>query len=278
VRTGEILAMVDQPAGNPNNRAELKGELLRNRAVTDVYEPGSTLKPFTVALGLESGKWSPTTLVNTAPGTLRVGRYTVRDVHNYGMIDVTRVISKSSNVGTSKIALSMPMERLWQLYKNIGFGSSTGLGLIGEQAGVLHHFSKWGGEIGHANHSFGYGLSVNMVQLAQAYTVLAADGIRRPLTILKRDQPPGPSEEQRVLSARAVRQIRVMLEEAVSKAGTGLKASVPGYQVAGKTGTVHKIVNGRYAVQLGEAGSLEEVTVILDQLIDKARKERSAKP
>ena len=139
VRTGEILAMVDQPAGNPNNRAELKGELLRNRAVTDVYEPGSTLKPFTVALGLESGKWSPTTLVNTAPGTLRVGRYTVRDVHNYGMIDVTRVISKSSNVGTSKIALSMPMERLWQLYKNIGFGSSTGLGLIGEQAGVLHH-------------------------------------------------------------------------------------------------------------------------------------------
>ncbi len=247
VRTGEILAMVDQPAGNPNNRAELKGELLRNRAVTDVYEPGSTLKPFTVALGLESGKWSPTTLVNTAPGTLRVGRYTVRDVHNYGMIDVTRVISKSSNVGTSKIALSMPMERLWQLYKNIGFGSSTGLGLIGEQAGVLHHFSKWGGEIGHANHSFGYGLSVNMVQLAQAYTVLAADGIRRPLTILKRDQPPGPSEEQRVLSARAVRQIRVMLEEAVSKAGTGLKASVPGYQVAGKTGTVHKIVNGRYA-------------------------------
>ncbi len=247
VRTGEILAMVDQPAGNPNNRAELKGELLRNRAVTDVYEPGSTLKPFTVALGLESGKWSPTTLVNTAPGTLRVGRYTVRDVHNYGMIDVTRVISKSSNVGTSKIALSMPMERLWQLYKNIGFGSSTGLGLIGEQAGVLHHFSKWGGEIGHANHSFGYGLSVNMVQLAQAYTVLASDGIRRPLTILKRDQPPGPSEEQRVLSARAVRQIRVMLEEAVSKAGTGLKASVPGYQVAGKTGTVHKIVNGRYA-------------------------------
>ena len=108
----------------------MKGELLRNRAVTDVYEPGSTLKPFTVALGLESGKWSPTTLVNTAPGTLRVGRYTVRDVHNYGMIDVTRVISKSSNVGTSKIALSMPMERLWQLYKNIGFGSSTGLGPV----------------------------------------------------------------------------------------------------------------------------------------------------
>jgi len=247
VRTGEILAMVDQPAGNPNNRKNLRGELLRNRAVTDVYEPGSTLKPFAVALGLESGRWSPHTLINTAPGTLKLGRFQVRDVHNYKTIDVTRVISKSSNVGTSIIALSMPAERLWQLYKNLGFGSPSGIGLIGEQAGVLRHFSKWGGEIGHANHSFGYGLSVNMVQLAQAWVVLAADGIRRPLTVLKREQPLDPSEERRLLSTRSVRQLRVMLEQAVSKEGTGLKAAVPGYQVAGKTGTVHKIVNGRYA-------------------------------
>ena len=246
VRTGEILAMVDQPATNPNNRRSLRGELLRNRAITDVYEPGSTLKPFTVALGLESGKWGPHTLINTAPGTLKVGRYLVRDTHNYKTIDVTRVISKSSNVGTSIIALSMPAERLWQLYKNIGFGVQSGIGLIGEQPGVLHHFNRWS-DIGLANHSFGYGLSVNMVQLAQAYIVLAADGVRRPLTILKREQPPDPSEERRLLSARAVRQVRAMLEEAVSKEGTGLKASVPGYQVAGKTGTVHKIVNGRYA-------------------------------
>lgn len=246
VQTGEILAMVDQPAGNPNNRAELRGELLRNRAVTDVYEPGSTMKPFTVALALESGKWAPSTLVNTAPGTLKVGRFTVRDVHNYKTIDVTRVISKSSNVGTSKIALSMPAERLWQLYKNIGLGSPTGIGLLGEQSGVLHHFSRWSA-IGHANHSFGYGFSVNMAQLAQAYTVLAAEGIRRPLTLIKRDQPLDPSEERRVLSSRAARQVRAMLEEAVTKSGTGIKASVPGYRVAGKTGTVHKIVNGRYA-------------------------------
>ncbi|HRD66586.1 MAG TPA: penicillin-binding transpeptidase domain-containing protein [Candidatus Competibacter sp.] len=247
VRTGEILAMVDQPAGNPNNRADLRGDLLRNRAVTDVYEPGSTMKAFAIALALESGKWAPTTLVNTAPGTLKVGRYTVHDVHNYGLIDVTRVLSKSSNVGTSKIALSMPAERLWQLYKNIGFGSLTGVGLVGEQPGVLHHFTRWGGEIGHANHAFGYGLSITMLQLAQAYTVLAADGVRRPLTILKRDEPPEVSEEQRVLSTRAVRQVRAMLEEAVTKEGTGVKASVPGYRVAGKTGTVRKIVNGRYA-------------------------------
>ena len=246
VRTGEILAMVDQPAGNPNNRNELQGDLLRNRAVTDVYEPGSTVKPFTISLALESGKWTPTTPVD-ARGPLRVGRYWVRDTHNYGIIDVTRVISKSSNIGVTKIAFSMPMERLWKLYKDIGFGVLTGLGLSGEQPGVLHHFSRWGGEIGHANHSFGYGLSVTMLQLAQAYTVLAADGIRRPLTLRKREQPLDPSEERRILSASAVRQVRSMLELAVSKEGTGSKADVPGYRIAGKTGTVHKIVNGRYS-------------------------------
>lgn len=243
-RTSEILALVSQPAGNPNNRAELHGELLRNRTVTDVYEPGSTVKPFTVALGLESGKWRPGTMVNTAP--MAIGRYMVRDTHNYGMLDVTRVISKSSNVGVSKIALSMPAERLWQLYKDLGFGASTGvLGRAGEQAGVLRHFSKWA-EIGHANHSFGYGFAVTILQLAQAYTVLAADGVRRPLTLLKREQPVAPDEEQRVLEASAVRQVRAMMEQVVTRQGTGLKADVPGYRVAGKTGTARKTVGGHY--------------------------------
>lgn len=244
VRTGEILAMVNQPAGNPNNRAELHGDLLRNRAITDVCEPGSTVKPFTIAMGLESGKWTPSTRVNTAP--MRIGRYTVRDTHNYGVLDITHVISKSSNVGTSKVALSMPAERLWQLYKNLGFGVPTGVaGKSGEQAGVLRHFSKWA-EIGHANHSFGYGFSLTILQLAQAYTVLAADGVRRPLTLIKREQPLGPADERRVLSARAVRQVRAMMEEVVTRQGTGLKASVPGYRVAGKTGTAHKSIGGRY--------------------------------
>jgi cell division protein FtsI (penicillin-binding protein 3) len=243
VRSGEILAMVNQPAGNPNNRTELHGDRLRNRAVTDVYEPGSTMKPFPVALGLESGKWTPGTRVNVAP--MPVGRYMVRDTHNYQTLDVTGIISKSSNVGTSKIALSMPPERLWQLYKNLGIGAPTGIGLVGEQPGVLRHFSKWA-EIGHANHSFGYGFSLTILQLAQAYTVLAADGMRRPLTLLKRERPPGPDEEQRVLSARAVRQVRAMMEQVVTRAGTGLKASVPGYRVAGKTGTARKSVGGRY--------------------------------
>ncbi|MDS4032291.1 MAG: penicillin-binding transpeptidase domain-containing protein [Candidatus Contendobacter sp.] len=244
VRTGEILAMVNQPAGNPNNRAELHGDLLRNRAITDVCEPGSTVKPFTAALGLESGKWTPSTLVDTTP--MRIGRYTVRDTHNYGTIDVTHVISKSSNVGVTKIALSMPAERLWQLYKNLGFGAPTGVvGKDSEQAGVLRHFSKWA-EIGHANHSFGYGFSLTILQLAQAYVVLAADGVRRPLTLLKREQRLDPTEERRVLSARAVRQVRVMMEEVVTREGTGLKASVPGYRVAGKTGTARKIAGGHY--------------------------------
>ncbi|HOW62811.1 MAG TPA: penicillin-binding transpeptidase domain-containing protein [Candidatus Contendobacter sp.] len=244
VRTGEILAMVNQPAGNPNNRAELHGDLLRNRAITDVCEPGSTVKPFTIAMGLESGKWTPSMRVNTAP--MRIGRYTVRDTHNYGVLDITHVISKSSNVGTSKVALSMPAERLWQLYKNLGFGVPTGVaGKSGEQAGVLRHFSKWA-EIGHANHSFGYGFSLTILQLAQAYTVLAADGVRRPLTLIKREQPLGPADERRVLSARAVRQVRAMMEEVVTRQGTGLKASVPGYRVAGKTGTARKSIGGRY--------------------------------
>ena len=246
VKTGEILAMVNQPAGNPNNREELKGALLRNHAVTDAYEPGSTMKPFSVAMALESGKWTPTTPVD-ARGPFRIGRKAVRDVHSYGLIDVTRVIIKSSNIGTSKIALSLPAEQLWKFYKDLGFGALTGLGLVGEQPGVLRHFKKWGGEIGHANHSFGYGLSVNMMQLAQAYVTLAADGIRRPLTLRKREEPLDPAQEVRVMSAKTAGQMRAMLEQATSSQGTGTKATVPGYRVAGKTGTSHKAIGGRYA-------------------------------
>ena len=187
VMTGEILAIVNQPAANPNNRHEIKSALLRNRAVTDIFEPGSTMKPFTIAMALESGRYKPNTAINTAPGYLRVGRKRIRDVHNYGLIDVSRVISKSSNVGTSKIALSLPAEDLWRVLTRLGYGEVSGLDLTGEQRGVLRHFSSWG-LIGHANHSFGYGLSVTALQLAQAYTVLAADGVRRPLSLLRREQ------------------------------------------------------------------------------------------
>ncbi len=246
VKTSEVLALVNQPAGNPNNRDELDSNLLRNRAVADAYEPGSTMKPFAVAMALESGKWTPSSIVDTR-GPFHVGGFLVRDGHNYGVIDVTHVISKSSNIGTSKLALSLPAERLWNFYKDLGFGAMTGLGLIGEQPGVLRHFKKWGGDIGHANHSFGYGLSVNMLQLAQAYTALAANGVRRPLTLLKREGPLPPDQEHRVMSVKTALQMRAMLEQAVSHDGTGAKASVPGYRVAGKTGTAHKSSGGHYA-------------------------------
>jgi cell division protein FtsI (penicillin-binding protein 3) len=244
VHSGEILAMVNQPAGNPNNRHALKPALLRNRAVTDVFEPGSTLKPFTVALALERKAYTPTTFVDTAPGYLRVGRHVVRDVHNYGRLDVAHVISKSSNVGTSKIALSLPRDELWALYAKLGFGQPTGSGFPGEQAGSMSHFSTWG-DFEYATHAFGYGVSVTALQLAQAYGVLAADGVRRPLSLLRRDRP--VESEERLLSAETCRQIRAMLELAVGPKGTGSKAMVPNYRVAGKTGTVHKIIDGRYA-------------------------------
>lgn len=204
------------------------------------------MKPFAVAMALESGKWTPTSIVDTR-GPFRIGRYAVRDVHNYGVIDVTHVISKSSNIGTSKMALSLPAEQLWKFYEDLGFGALTGLGLVGEQPGVLRHFKKWGGEIGHANHSFGYGLSVNMLQLAQAYLVLAADGVRRPLTLLKREEPLIRAQEHRVMSAKTAAQMRLMLEQATTQQGTGAKATVPGYRIAGKTGTSHKSIGGRYA-------------------------------
>jgi cell division protein FtsI (penicillin-binding protein 3) len=244
VATGEILAMVNQPAGNPNDRHQLNANLLRNRAVTDVYEPGSTMKPFTASLALESGAYKPETPIDTRPGFLQIGRYFVKDVHNYGLIDVSRVISKSSNVGISKIALSMPAQKLWELYRQLGFGAVSGVGFAGEQGGVLKPYSVWGA-IGHANNAFGYGISVNTLQLAQAYAVLAAGGVRRPLSLLRRDGP--PQEEVRLLSEDTVQKVRTMLEMAVSEGGTGLKATVPGYRVAGKTGTVHKVAHGHYA-------------------------------
>jgi cell division protein FtsI (penicillin-binding protein 3) len=243
VATGEILAMVNQPAANPNNRRELKSSLLRNRAVTDVYEPGSTLKPFTIALALESGAYKPSTSINTHPGYLRIGHRLVRDVHNYGLINVSQVISKSSNVGVSKIALSLPPENLWKLYTGLGFGAPSGIGFTGEQTGILSHFSGWS-DIEYATHAYGYGVSVTTLQLAQAYAVLAADGVRRPLALLRREQPPEPG--RRLFSAETAHKIRAMLEQAVGPKGTGGKANVPNYRVAGKTGTVRKVMDGHY--------------------------------
>ncbi len=241
---GEVLALANQPAGNPNDRAQRKSALLRNRAVTDVFEPGSTLKPFTVAAAMDAGLVGPATLIDTRPGTLRIGRRTVRDIRNYGELDVSAVLVKSSNVGVTRIAQRMPPERLWTLYRDLGFGTPTGIEMRGEQRGVLDHHRGWD-EFEYATRAFGYGISVNALQLAQAYAVLATDGLRPPLTLIRRSEL--PAERVRVLSASTARQMRQLLEGVTGSDGTARRAAVPGYRVAGKTGTVHKVVDGRYA-------------------------------
>ena len=241
--TGEVLAMVNQPSFNPNNRTRLTPDATRNRAVTDVFEPGSTLKPFTVAVALESGHYRPDTPIDTNPGFYRVGINTVRDVHNYGALDVTGVIRKSSNVGVAKIALSLDRADFWSLLSRVGFGTVTASGFPGEAAGLLVHHHRWR-PIEQATLSFGYGLSVTPLQLAQAYAVFAADGLSRPVSFLPLGRPP---RGERILSTRTVDQINAMLAQAVGPQGTAPAARVAGYRVGGKTGTVRKSIAGGYA-------------------------------
>ncbi len=241
--TGEVLALVNEPDFNPNNRTNLKSESFRNRAVTDLYEPGSTLKAFTVAAALESGKFVPETLIDTTPGSFQLGGKTIRDIHNYGVISVARVIEKSSNVGASKIALSLGREPLWDMLRRVGFAAPTGSQLPGEIAGLLHPYTRWV-PIEQATISYGYGISITLLQLARAYAVLANGGELVPLTLLRQDTEP---TRMRVMSERVARQTGRMLELAVGADGTGGAARVPNYRVAGKTGTVHKLTAGGYA-------------------------------
>lgn len=244
VQSGEILAMVDQPAYNPNNRGDLRSEAYRNRAVTDVFEPGSTIKPFTIAAALESGRFTPHTPIETGNGFLEVGHDTVRDVRGYGRIDVTRVIHKSSNVGASKIALALEPKWLIDIFQSVGLGEVTGSSFPGEVAGSLSHRERWR-DIERATLSFGYGLSVTPLQLAQAYALLGGDGQLRHASFLPADE--GSPAPVPALKAETVKQIRRMLEGVVQEGGTGWRASIPGYRVAGKTGTVHKTGVGGYS-------------------------------
>ncbi len=242
-RTGEVLAMVNQPSYNPNGSRDSRGGVLRNRALIDVFEPGSTMKPFAVTAAMELGRITPSTLIDTRPGTLRVGRALVKDHHNYGVLDVAGVIRKSSNVGISKIALDLPQEELWKAYSQLGFGQASSASFPGESAGQLAPYRRWA-KIDQATLSFGYGISVTPLQLAQAYSVLAADGILRPVSLLRQEQPP---EGQRVMSRATAVAMRKMLESVVSTEGTAPAAAVARYRVAGKTGTVKKSIAGGYA-------------------------------
>jgi len=243
VKTGEIIAMVGQPSYNPNNRTGLKSGHYRNRAVTDVFEPGSTLKPFTIATALESGLYDLKSTIDTRPGFFKVGDHTIRDHRDYGVIDLATVIKKSSNIGASKIALSLEPLDFWSTLTKVGFGQATGSGFPGESSGFLNPYNNWS-EVEQATMSFGYGISTTALQLAQAYMPFATDGLMLPVSFLKVTEPVTVS---RVLSASVAREVRNMLETVVQKGGTGNKANVEGYRVAGKTGTVHKTVVGGYS-------------------------------
>ncbi len=244
VNTGEVLAMVNQPAFNPNARGHNKTASQRNRAVTDVFEPGSTLKPFIIAAALESGVFSPKTVIDTNPGLFSVGRHSVRDSHNYGRINLTTILQKSSNVGVSKIALTLNKETLWNLLVNVGFGSVTASGFPGEHSGVLNDYHQWR-KIDHATLAFGYGISVNALQLVQAYSVIADHGVLKPVSLRPVETP---ITGRQVIEPSVANQVRKMLTTVVSDKGTAPLARIAGYTVAGKTGTVRKHKkNGGYS-------------------------------
>src|SRR5699024_8261971 len=240
-RTGEILAMVNQPGFNPNSRAGVSISTLRNRALTDLFEPGSTIKPLTIAAGLEAGIINPGTTIDTTPGTMRIGRDTVRDVRNYGVIDIPTVLAKSSNVATSKIALELGEQELPALMGRFGLGMTTGVDFPGEAAGSLPIRQRWR-DIEKATLSYGYGVSVSALQLARAYGVLANNGVLLPATLFKQEKTPQGEE---VIAAEHANNLVKMLEGVVSE-GTASRAQVPGYRIAGKTSTVRKLINGNY--------------------------------
>ena len=243
-RSGEILALVNWPTYNPNNRQSLSGAQLRNRAITDTYEPGSVMKPFTAALALEKGKVRFDTVINTAPGKLTIGTATISDAHPHGALTVAQVIQKSSNVGTAKIALGFPPQEMWELFDSLGFGQAPNLGFPGEVNGRLRPWKNWR-PIEQATMSYGHGIAVSLIQMARAYTVFARDGELMPLSLTKLED--APPHGTRVFSPQTMRELRTMLEMAVQPEGTAPKARVPGYRVGGKTGTAYKIEGGVYA-------------------------------
>jgi cell division protein FtsI (penicillin-binding protein 3) len=242
-KTGEVLALVNQPDYNPNNRANVTGRQTRNRSVTDLFEPGSTMKPFTVAAALESGVVRPETTIQTGAGTMSIGGWTISDSHPNGLLTVAQVIQKSSNIGSAKIMLQMPAERMGTLYRELGFGVAPQTGFPGEARGQLRPWTQWR-PIEQATMSYGHGLSVSLLQLARAYTIFTNEGQLLPLALVKRDaQPIG----KRLISRDTALEVNRMMEMAVLPGGTAPRAQVPGYRVAGKTGTAHKAEAGGYA-------------------------------
>jgi cell division protein FtsI (penicillin-binding protein 3) len=241
--SGEVLAMVSYPSFNPNKRVSGSRAGLRNRPATDLFEPGSTVKPLVIAQAIEAGLYDARSLIPTYAGSYRVGRLTVRDVHDYGTVTLAGLLIKSSNVGAAQVGLALGRERMWRGLREFGFGTATGSTFPGEGVGVLRDYRQWG-EVATATASYGYGFSATALQLARAYGVLATDGILSPLSLERVDVRP---DGQQVLSPRTARMVRQYLEGVVAPGGTALKAAIPSYRVAGKTGTVHKAIAGGYS-------------------------------
>lgn len=245
--TGGVLAMASYPSFNPNSRGSIQAGGLRNRAVTDIFEPGSTIKPLLVARALEDGAYSADSVIDTEGGSYRVGRLRVRDFRDYGDVDLARLLTKSSNVGAAKMGLDMGAEAVWRTYRDFGLGEMTGVTFPGERYGVLRDFYQWG-EIATATASYGYGVSVTALQLVRAYGALADDGRLHPLQLVT--AKPGDAmrlDSQRAIGAGTARQVRQLLQGVITPEGTASQAAVPGYHVAGKTGTVRKVTADGYA-------------------------------
>ena len=241
-RSGEVLALANYPGYNPNSRNNASNKAMRNRAITDLFEPGSTMKPFTVAIAIEAGKMRPGTMVNTEHGVFTVNNRKIHDQHPAAMMTVSQIIQRSSNIGSAKVALSLKSEMLWQGLSDSGFGIQTGSNFPGEASGKLREPKTWR-PIEQATMSYGHGISVSLLQLARAYTIFASDGELKPVSLLKLDTP---ATGKKVFSDRTAHALRNMLEMVVQPGGTAPLAQVPGYRVAGKTGTAHKLEDGRY--------------------------------
>ncbi|MGE5337079.1 MAG: peptidoglycan D,D-transpeptidase FtsI family protein [Gemmatimonadota bacterium] len=242
VRTGEVLALASWPSFDPNARGSWNVDALRNRVFTDTFEPGSTIKPFSIAAALDSGRVTPQMRFNTAPGRLTIGDRTIGDAHPHGVLSVEEIVEKSSNVGTAKIALELPPQLLWDTYTSAGFGQAPRIGVQGAVAGRLRPYKAWR-PIEQATIAYGYGVSVSLLQLARAYTIFARDGDVAPLSLVKTT---GPVKGVQVIKPGTAREIRHMLEMAVSDEGTAPQARIAGYRTAGKTGTARKLRNGHY--------------------------------
>ncbi len=243
VQTGEVLAMANQPTYNPNDRSQFFAARYRNRAITDIFEPGSSIKPFIIAAALESDLYRPNSVIDTSPGFITVGNKKIEDHKNLGHINLTTMLARSSNVGVTKLAMTLESDQLWRTMSQFGLGEITSSGFPGESAGMLTHFSNWR-PISQATIAYGYGIAVTPLQLAQAYAAIGNNGVMQPITLFATERP---NMGERIISIETAFALREMLEKVVHPGGTGIKASVDGYRIAGKTGTAWKAAKGGHS-------------------------------